>query len=417
MRNASSRNNSPPSPVDFTAQVHFPNNDEIMTKPSPKSREWIDRLIGFPTVSRDSNLALIHHVRDYLTELGIESQLIHDESGQKANLYATVGPKDRPGIMLSGHTDVVPIDGQDWSSDPFVVSEREGKLYGRGVADMKSFIAVVLSSLPRFLEEPLAIPIHLAFSYDEEVGCLGVRRLIAQFDEMPVRPAMCIVGEPTSMQVARGHKGKLSYRCHVHGLESHSALTHRGVNAIEYAAEIIGSLKRMGRHIRDEGPFDDGFEPPYTTVHTGVIQGGTQLNIVPRHCRFDFEFRPLPSQDPVPLLQEVQAFAERELVPEMKRVSARAGIEWEKLSAFAGLDTDEEAEVTRLVKQLTGSNATTMVAFGTEGGLFSEARIPTVICGPGSIEQAHKPDEWIMLDQVARCETFLARLAERVRAA
>ncbi|HEY6334355.1 MAG TPA: acetylornithine deacetylase [Alphaproteobacteria bacterium] len=387
-----------------------------MTEPAPKSREWIERLIAFPTVSRDSNLALIECVRDYLTGLGVESLLVHDESGKKANLYATIGPKEERGIMLSGHTDVVPIDGQDWASDPFKVAERGGKLYARGVADMKSFIAVVLASLPLFLKRKLATPIHLALSYDEEVGCLGVRRLIARFGEMPGRPALCIVGEPTSMQVARGHKGKLSYRCHVRGLESHSALTHRGVNAIENAAEIIGHLRRLGRRIRENGPFDKGFEPPYTTVHTGVIHGGTQLNIVPRDCRFDFEFRPLPSEDPVPLFDAVKAFVERELLPEMKAVSARAGIEWQKLSEFPGLNTDDDAEVTRLVKQLTGGNTTSMVAFGTEGGLFSSAGIPTIICGPGSIEQAHKPDEWITLDQIARCETFVARLADRVSA-
>jgi len=388
----------------------------VMTDFKPKTREWIERLIAFPTVSRDSNLALIECVRDYLKELGIESQLVHDESGMKANLYATIGPKNERGIMLSGHTDVVPIDGQDWASDPFKVSERDGKLFGRGVADMKSFVAVVLASLPLFLKRKLATPIHLALSYDEEVGCLGVRRLIARFDEMPVRPAICIVGEPSSMQVARGHKGKLSYRCHVHGLESHSALTHRGVNAVENAAEIIGHLRRLGRLIRQNGPFDSNFEPPYTTVHTGVIHGGTQLNIVPRDCRFDFEIRPLPSQDPVPVFEEVKAFVERELLPEMKAVSTRSGIEWQRLTEFPGLNTDEEAEVTRLVKQLTGANTTTVVAFGTEGGLFSKAGIPTIICGPGSIEQAHKPDEWVALDQIARCEIFLTRLADRVSA-
>ncbi|HLI10739.1 MAG TPA: acetylornithine deacetylase [Alphaproteobacteria bacterium] len=385
-----------------------------MTKTSPQSREWIERLIAFPTVSRDSNLDLIHCIRDYLAELGIDSRLVHDESGRKANLYATIGPQDRPGVMLSGHTDVVPVDGQDWTSDPFKVVEREGKLFGRGTSDMKSFIAIVLAALPRFAGRKLKTPIHLAFSYDEEVGCLGVRRLIAQFDAMPIRPAFCIVGEPTSMQVVRGHKGKLSCRCHVRGLESHSALNHLGVNAVEIAAEMIAYLRRMGRRIRAEGPFDDGFDPPYTTVHTGVVHGGTQLNIVPRDCRFDFEFRPLPSHDPRPLLAELKAFAERELLPEMKAVTAQADIRWEPLSEFSALDTDEDAEVTRFVKSLTGSNSTGKVAFGTEAGLFSQAHIPTVVCGPGSIEQAHKPDEWITLEQIARCEAFMGRLLERV---
>lgn len=385
-----------------------------MSAPRLKSREWIERLVGFPTVSRDSNLALIEHVRAYLAGLGVASVLVHDESGQKANLYATLGPQDRPGVMLSGHTDVVPVDGQDWSSDPFAVAERDGRLYGRGVSDMKSFIAVVLAWVPSFLARPLETPIHLALSYDEEVGCIGVRRLIAQFDEMPIRPAFCIVGEPTLMQVVRGHKGKLGYRCFVRGLESHSALTHRGVNAVETAAEIIVYLRRMARRIRGSGPFDDGFDPPYTTVHTGVVHGGTQLNIVPRDCRFDFEFRQLPGQDPGLFFEEVKGFAERELLPEMKAVAAESDIRWERLSESPGLDTDEDAAVARFVKELTGGNSTGKVSFGTEAGLFSEARIPAVVCGPGSIEQAHKPDEWIALDQIARCEAFMERLARRV---
>ena len=385
-----------------------------MSTPRPRSREWIERLIAFPTVSRDSNLALIECVRDFLAGHGVQALLVHDESGRKANLYATLGPRDRPGIMLSGHTDVVPVDGQDWRSDPFALVEREGRLYGRGVCDMKSFIAVVLAFVPRFLERKLKTPIHLAFSYDEEVGCLGVRRLIAQFDAMPVRPAFCIVGEPTLMQVVRGHKGKLGCRCAVRGLEAHSALTHRGVNAVEMAAEIIARLRRMRKRIEKTGPFDDGFDPPYTTVHTGVVRGGTQLNIVPRDCAFDFEFRTLPSENPHLLLDEIKSFAERELLPEMKTVTAEAAIRWETLSDSPGLDTDEEAAVTRLVKQLTGGNSTGKVSFGTEAGLFSEAQIPTVVCGPGSIEQAHKPDEWVTLEQIARCEAFMERLVDHV---
>jgi len=383
-----------------------------MSKTPLRSREWIERLIAFPTVSRDSNLALIECVRDFLAAHGVDALLVHDESGKKANLYATLGPKDRPGIMLSGHSDVVPVDGQDWHGDPFVLSERGGKLYGRGTSDMKSFIAIVLAFVPVFLKRRLSLPIHLAISYDEEIGCIGVRRLIAQFDAMPVRPAFCVVGEPTLMQVVRGHKGKLGCRCSVRGLESHSALTHRGVNAVEIAAEMIAYLRRMRRRIEEKGPFEEGYDPPHTSVHTGVVRGGTQLNIVPRDCVFDFEFRNLPSEDPRLLLEEVMGFAERELLPGMRAVSAETGIRWETLSNSPGLDTDEEAAVTRLLKQLTGGNSTGKVSFGTEGGLFAEAQIPTIVCGPGSIEQAHKPDEWVELDQIARCEAFMERLAE-----
>jgi acetylornithine deacetylase len=282
---------------------------------------------------------------------------------------------------------------------------------------MKTFIAIVLAAVPDFLARGLKTPIHLAFSHDEQVGCLGVRRLIEQFDDMPIRPAFCIVDEPTLMQVVRGHKGKLSYRCSVRGLDSHSALSHRGVNAIEIAAELIACLRRMARRARADGPFDDGFDPPYTTVHTGVVHGGTQLNIVPRDCRFEFEFRPLPAEDAYGLLEEVKSFAERELLPEMKGVAGTTDIHWELLSEFPGLDTDEDAEVTRFVKRLTGGNSTGKVSFGTEAGLFSRARIPAVVCGPGSIEQAHKPNEWIALDQIARGEAFMARLVEHVAGA
>ncbi len=388
-----------------------------MTQVSAASRAWIERLVAFPTVSRESNLGLIEHVRDYLADLGVAARLVHDESGRKANLYATLGPADKGGILLSGHTDVVPVEGQDWTSDPFAAVERDGRLYGRGTSDMKSFIAVALASVPRLLARGLKTPIHLALSYDEEVGCIGVRRLIALLETMPVKPRLCIVGEPTLFQVVRGHKGKLSCRCAVRGLDSHSALTHKGVNAIEYAAELVAYLRRMASGFRDRGPYDDGFEPPYTTVQTGVIHGGTQVNIVPRDCRFDFEFRPLPSQDPKALLAELQGFAERELLPEMRGTAQGAQISWETISEFPGLDTDEEAEVTRLVKRLTGANATGKVSYGTEGGLFARARIPTVVCGPGSIEQAHKADEWVALDQIARCEAFMERLGDHAATA
>ncbi|HUC61577.1 MAG TPA: acetylornithine deacetylase [Alphaproteobacteria bacterium] len=379
---------------------------------SAASRAWIERLVAFPTVSKESNLGLIEHVRDYLAGLGVAARLVHDESGRKANLYATLGPEGRGGIMLSGHTDVVPVEGQDWTSDPFRVVERAGRLYGRGTSDMKSFIAVLLAAVPGLLRRDLKTPIHLALSYDEEVGCIGVRRLIALLETMEAKPRFCIVGEPTLFQAVRGHKGKLSCRCTVRGLESHSALTHKGVNAVECAAELVAYLARMGRGFRERGPYDDGFDPPYTTVQTGVIHGGTQVNIVPRECRFDFEFRPLPGQDPKDLLAEVQAYAEQALLPGMRAVASEAGVGWDTISEFPGLDTDEEAEVTRLVKRLTGANATGKVSYGTEGGLFARARIPTVVCGPGSIEQAHKADEWVALEQVARCETFIERVGD-----
>ena len=384
-----------------------------MTAPHFTSIEMIRKLVGFDTTSRDSNLALIDFVRGYLAEFGVESELFFDAEKRKANLFATLGPKDRGGVMLSGHTDVVPVDGQDWSSDPFEIVEREGKLYGRGTSDMKSFVAVALALVPDFLARELETPIHLALSYDEEIGCVGVRGMIAEIARRPVRPRLCIVGEPTLMQPVIAHKGKISVRCTVRGRESHSALTHLGVNAVEAAAEIIAYLKGMARRRRDHGPFDRQFSPPYTTIHTGTVRGGTALNIVPKDCEFVFEFRTLPGDPPEPLLEEVQRFAAG-LVPEMQKVSADTGVAFEILTSTVGLSEAPESEVTELARALSGANSVGKVSFGTEAGLFQEAGIPTIVCGPGSIDEAHRPNEFIAVDQVRQCEAFLRRLIERV---
>ena len=379
------------------------------------SVEMIRKLIAFDTTSRDSNLALIDFVRGYLAEHGIESELFHDDERRKANLYATIGPKDRGGVMLSGHTDVVPVDGQDWSTNPFEVVERDGKLFGRGTSDMKSFVAVALAMVPEFTARDLKTPIHLALSYDEEIGCVGVRSMIAAVSKRPVRPSLCIVGEPSLMKPVIAHKGKISVACHVRGLESHSALTHLGVNAVEAAAEIIAYLKGMARRRRDKGPFDHEFSPPYSTIHTGVVNGGTALNIVPKDCSFIFEFRTLPGDPPEPLLEEVKRFAQT-LLPEMRSPQAGTGITFELLTSTAGLSAEPDSEVARLAAALSGANETGKVSFGTEAGLFQEAGIPTVVCGPGSIDEAHKPNEFIEIDQVRQCEAFLRRLLERVAA-
>jgi acetylornithine deacetylase len=387
-----------------------------MTAPSPAAIEMIERLIGFQTVSRDSNLELIHWVRDYLKGLGVESLLSFDHDGRKANLYATLGPKDRPGIMLSGHTDVVPIDGQEWVTDPFKATRKGDKLYGRGTCDMKSFVAIALAMAPDFLKANLKTPIHYAFSFDEEVGCIGVRHLIEQIRPLPVKPKACIVGEPTEMKVVIAHKGKRSYICRVRGFECHSSLAHTGVNAVEAAAEIIAYMKGMARERRARGPFDQDYTPPYTTIHTGVIHGGTALNIVPKDCEFSFEWRYLPDDDPEALFAEVEKYAREEIEPEMKAVDPTTGIAFEEISSIPGLDTTEDAEVTQLAKALTGGNSTYKVSFGTEAGLFQEAGIPTIVCGPGSIDQAHKPNEFIELEQIAACEAFLSRLKDRCTA-
>jgi acetylornithine deacetylase len=379
--------------------------------------ELFQRLVGFDTTSRNSNLELIEFVRDYLAGHGIEARLVHDESGAKANLYATIGPADKPGIALSGHTDVVPVDGQAWSRDPFALAESDGRLYGRGACDMKGFIAVALAFVPEFAAAPLATPVHLSFSYDEEIGCIGVRRLLADLDGLAVRPAACIVGEPTGMQVVRGHKGKLALTCQVRGRACHSSLVHQGANAVEAAAEAIAFLSGLARRYRDEGPFDPEFDPPYSSLQTGRIEGGVAVNIVPEACRFEVELRNLPGDDPDNVIAALSAFAEETLLPELRERAPEAAFEIDVLSRYPGLAIDENAEIVRLAKSLTGANDTAMVSFGSEAGLFQQAGIPAVLCGPGHIDQAHKPDEYVAIEQMARCEAFMARLVERARLA
>ncbi|WP_339461667.1 acetylornithine deacetylase [Pseudomonas sp. EA_105y_Pfl2_R69] len=376
------------------------------------SRELLAELVAFPTVSRDSNLALIEFVRDYLAGLGVVCELDYNDERSKANLFATIGPTDRGGVLLSGHSDVVPVDGQAWTRPPFELSERDGKLYGRGSADMKGFIACVLAAVPRFLQTPLRLPLHLAFSYDEEVGCLGVRSLLAELQQRPNKPVLCIIGEPTELKPVLGHKGKLAMRCQVQGAACHSAYATQGVNAIEYAAKLINQLGDIGQRLSAIERQDARFEPPYSTVQTGLIQGGRALNIVPADCQFDFEVRALPSDDPQQVAEELRAYAERELLPQMRQRSAASAIDFQPLSAYPGLATDPHSEAAELLARLSGSRDFTTVAFGTEGGLFHQAGIPTVVCGPGSMEQGHKPDEFISLTQLAGCDAMLARLAD-----
>lgn len=375
--------------------------------------EMTKRLVAFDTTSRNSNLALIEFVRDYLDGYEVTSELVYDASGAKANLYATIGEAERGGIMLSGHTDVVPIDDQDWHTDPFALTEKDDRLYGRGSADMKGFVATLLSLVPTLVQRKLREPIHLSFSYDEEIGCIGIRTLIDALKDRPNKPRLCIVGEPTDMQVGIGHKGKHTLRCHVHGHEAHSSLIHQGVNAIEAAAELVAKLKEIARRKRDHGPFDPDFQPPYSSVHTGLIQGGTALNIVPRDCRFDFEFRHLPSENPDVLLAEVKRFAAT-LLPEMHRVDPATHIEFDPLSATPGFESHHASEIAELGKLWSATRDVGKVSFGSEAALFHNAGVPTIICGPGHIAQAHQPNEWVALDQLALCERFMERLVDDV---
>jgi acetylornithine deacetylase len=380
----------------------------------PRSVDMIKRLVSYDTTSRESNLELIDWVRDYLDGFGIASHLTFDDDGRKANLYATAGPSDKGGILLSGHTDVVPVDGQDWDTDPFEIAGRQGRLYGRGTCDMKGFVGVALAHLPDFVDRGLETPLHLALSYDEEIGCIGVRRLIEQVRDFDVRPEMCVVGEPTDMKVVVAHKGKRSFSCDVKGMAAHSSLAPNAVNAVEFAAEIVSFIRARAKSLQRDGPFEDGFDPPHSTVHTGVIHGGTQLNIIPEYCSFQFEIRYLPFEDHAGFIDDVRRFAEDELLPEMKSIFADADITFSELSGFPGLTTPEDAEVTQVCSHLAATNETAKVSFGTEAGLFSAGGIPTVVCGPGSVEQAHKPNEFIELDQVAKCDAFMDRLKIRL---
>lgn len=375
------------------------------------SREMLEQLVAFNTTSRESNLALIEFVGRYLTGLGVDYELIHNAEGSKANLYARLGPPGHGGVMLSGHSDVVPVDGQNWSVPPFALTERDGKLYGRGTADMKGFIACILAAIPHFLAQPLAQPLHLAISYDEEVGCLGVRTLLDALSARADKPAICLIGEPTELQPVLGHKGKLGVRCEVQGAACHSAYAPQGVNAIEYAAKLIHHLTLIGQRLAAPEHHDGRFDPPFTTVQTGLIQGGRALNIVPADCTFDFEVRTLPQDDAQEVARELESYAQRELLPAMHAVNRDAAIRFYPISSYPGLYTAAQSAAARLVAHLTGSEKFSTVAFGTEGGLFHQSGIPSVICGPGSMAQGHKPDEFITIEQLNACDALLRRLA------
>lgn len=378
----------------------------------PRSRALLAELVGFATVSRESNLDLIGFVRDYLHGLGVGCELIYNAERTKANLLASIGPSVPGGVVLSGHTDVVPVDCQPWTVEPFRLSEAGGKLFGRGTADMKGFLAAVLAAVPVFLARPLRRPVHLAFSYDEEVGCLGVRSLLEVLPQRIPQPALCLIGEPTELKPVLGHKGKLAMRCHVHGAACHSAYAPYGVNAIEQAARLIGRLGAIGQDLAAPQHHDPRFDPPYSTVQVGVIQGGTALNIVPADCRFDFEVRALPDFAPQTVVDHLQRYAEDTLLPAMQAVKPDTAIRFEPLSAYPGLATPEDSAAARLVAHLSGSEAFGTVAFGTEGGLFHQARIPTVVCGPGSMDQGHKPDEYVSVEQMIACDQLMDRLAD-----
>ncbi len=380
-------------------------------KLSRSSVDHLRALVGFDTVSHRSNLALIDYLEGVLGTLGARLLRIEDDSGEKANLLASFGPTDRPGYILSGHTDVVPVDGQNWTTDPFDLTERDGRLYGRGATDMKGFLACCLAMAPKMAAAPLRSPLHIAFSYDEEVGCLGVRDIIKTLGAWDVKPLGCIIGEPTSMQIVTSHKAKRAFRGVVTGTPGHSSRAPNFVNAVDFAAEFLVELRRLGREIEETGPRDPLFDVPFTTTHVGLIEGGEALNIVPENCRFEFEFRALPNEDVDAMAAHMQQFAETELLARMKAISPHADFRLEPIMSYPGLDTAPEEDIVVLAKKLAGRNDHQKVAYGTEGGLFSKTGgIPAVVCGPGDIGRAHKADEYITRHELAACEAFIDAL-------
>ncbi|MBA3325393.1 MAG: acetylornithine deacetylase [Rhodobacteraceae bacterium] len=383
--------------------------------PSAATTRLLSDLVAFDTTSRNSNLALIHYVRDYLAGFGVHLALVHDATGRKANLWATIGGEGDGGLVVSGHTDCVPVDGEVWTSDPFVVTERDGRLFGRGTADMKGFLACVLAAVPEMVARPLSCPIHLAFSHDEEIGCVGVRSLLDELSRSGPRPAMCLVGEPTSMQVVTGHKGGRAYRCRVTGLSAHSSLAPQAVNAIEFAAEIIAFIRGLARDLA-AGPRDEAFDLPHSTVSTGLIEGGAAINIVPANCTFVYEFRNLIEVDQAAIQARVETFARNVLLPEMRGLHPGADIVFEPIYEYPAHSIDAGDPFVTLMKRMVGRNDHAKVAYGAEAGLFRrELGIATVLCGPGQIAVAHKPDEWVGTDQLV-CERLLAAIVDHLRA-
>jgi acetylornithine deacetylase len=383
--------------------------------PSASSRAMIERLIAFNTVSRDSNLGLIEWVRDYLQGFGAATRLTHDATGKKANLFATLGDSKKPGLILSGHTDVVPVDGQNWDTDPFLAVERDGKLFARGSADMKGFIGIILAQAPKFVaalnDSRLDAPLHYSLSYDEEIGCIGVRGLIRDLEENNIRPAGCVVGEPTSMQPIIAHKGTHRFRCSVHGREAHSSYVTHGVNAIEYAARMVVFIRQIADRLAQIETRDYGFTVPYSTLSTGLIHGGIAANVVPKDCVFQFDMRTLPHTSPDALHQEIRAYAQ-DLAREMQKVDENSGIDLEWVSQTVGLAAAETDAIVQWAMHLSRNSQVGKVSYGTEAGLFQKMGVPTVICGPGDIAQAHRPNEFVTLEQLAQCEKFMDRILE-----
>ena len=376
----------------------------------------IGRLVGFDTVSVRPNMALIAAVRDYLAGHGVAVRVVPNADGTKANLFATIGPQVTGGVALSGHTDVVPVEGQAWSTDPFTLTARDGRLYGRGTADMKSFIAIALALVPEFKRRRLKRPIHFCFSYDEEITCAGVLSLLDLLGTELPKPALAIIGEPTSMRVVNAHKGVSAQTTTIVGREGHSSAPHKGASAIAHMGRFIGFLDRLAEELRAEGERNAipglDFDPAWTTLNLGSIHGGTAMNIIARDCRLAWEFRPLPGVDAEAIYGRAERFLEETLRPALRAQAPEGTALMERVCTVPALRPEKNGPAEALALQLTGLNAAVTAAFGSEAGHFQDVGISAVMCGPGDIAQAHKPDEFIAIDQLAACETFLLRLAD-----
>ena len=379
--------------------------------PIPSTVEILGQLIAFDTVSRQSNLDLLDYVEALLAPTGARMQRFGHPDGSRAHLWVTLGPDCGGGVVLSGHTDVVPVTGQSWTSDPFEMVERDGRLYGRGAADMKGFVASAIRAALIAAERELRLPLHLAFSYDEEIGCIGVRGMIEALAARPERPALCIIGEPTGMRIANGHKGKVGYRACCHGHEGHSALAPNALNALHLGAELITRLQARQEELAQHGARDPAYDIPYSTIHAGVMRGGTALNIVPNLCEIDFEIRNIAEDSPDRILAGIRADAEAITAPHRARFPG-AGIEISEISGYPGLSAPADSAVVALLRRITGDNAAPIkVAFGTEGGLFQQGLgMSTAVCGPGFMDQGHKPDEFVSGAQLQLCDRMLENL-------
>ena len=378
-------------------------------------REMIEKLVAFDTTSRNSNLGLIEFVEDYLAPFGGRCQRIYNDDKSKANLLASIGPDVEGGIILSGHTDVVPVDGQPWVTDPWTVTEKDGKLFGRGTSDMKSFSAIALALVPEFIQRGLKVPLHFTLSYDEEIGCIGVHGLVEEIPNAIKAPRCALIGEPTHMKVVSANKGIRQFRTTVEGKEGHSSLPAGGANSILYAVELINHLVDLKQVMIDKGDSSGRFDPPYTTVSVGVIEGGTATNIIPRVCSFDWEYRPLPQEDPDLIRNEFLSHVEKIVLPRLKREAGEDGaITTQDIVQVPGLVGEPDNEAEALALRLTGANRTESVSYAAEAGIFHDAGVPSVICGPGAIEVAHQPNEFITLEQVDLSIQFFRKLMDEI---